>query len=125
MLVPSLPSVRHCFGFTNCIVCANLLPPLSCLCSFSGPNASGSVTMFLSRLGDTPLLGKEHELRLARVLQKGSALLSVAAALRAQLGREPAPAEMAAEAGLPLEEAKLRLNNREEAKDLLLQYNLR
>ncbi|GAB4818290.1 hypothetical protein N2152v2_005336 [Parachlorella kessleri] len=93
--------------------------------SLPGASSSGSVSMFLGMLGDTPILSKEQEMRLARVLQKGRRLQVKAAALLEALGREPSHAELAAHTKLPEAEVSLRLSNQQEAKDLLLQYNLR
>lgn len=85
----------------------------------------GAVGVFISRLGNTPVLEKEHEMRLARILQKGARLQSAAASLAEELGRPATTAELAGAVGLSAEEMERRLHNREEAKDLLLQYNLR
>ena len=73
------------------------------------------------------VLGKEQEARLAAILQKGRQLELLAARLAKQRGGALlCDAELAAVAGVPTgAEVAQRRANQMEAKDLLMQYNVR
>jgi hypothetical protein len=85
------------------------------------------MTSFMKGTSNTPVLGKGAEARLAAILQRGRQLDFLAASLKkAGKGRTISDAELAAEAGLvgPADVARRR-KNAAEARDLLLQYNVR
>ena len=149
-------------------------PPTSCLthhrrspphppthpCS-GAPGSEGAIAAYLTALGNTPVLGRAQEARLAAIMQKGRQVEAVAARLAAakakaggagggaaaaaagalrpnsaEARREAAAAaaaaaarvsdaEVAAACGLPAGEVAARRVNQREAKDLLMQYNVR
>lgn len=98
-------------------------PPLfHLLCS-----PADAITSYFRALGNTPVLGRAKEARLAGILQRGRQLEALAAQLG---GGAPAGgadlAALAAAAGLrSAADAAQVLMNRREAKDLLMQHNVR
>ncbi len=62
---------------------------------FSGRAGDNAVASFIRSLGDTRVLSREVELRLARIVAKGAALERAVVARQTALGRPLAPAEAA------------------------------
>ncbi|KAI3427430.1 hypothetical protein D9Q98_010345 [Chlorella vulgaris] len=96
----------------------------------SGSSSDISVmSSFMRSLGNTAVLSRQQEARLASILQKGLALGRVAERLAAAQGCPAADVSheaLAAAAGLPSPvDAAQQLCNQREAKDLLMQYNVR
>lgn len=87
------------------------------------------MSSYLRALGNTPVLGRAQEARLAGILQKGRQLEALAASLAADRPAGAAGADLgalAAAAGLSsAADAAQVLMNRREAKDLLMQHNVR
>ncbi|KAK9804222.1 hypothetical protein WJX72_001922 [[Myrmecia] bisecta] len=85
-----------------------------------------AVSVFLHNLGHTGLLSKEQEVRLARIVHRGLRAEEARARLAVALDRPPTHKHLASELGLQ-SEAHLAeiLHNMAEAKDLMIQYNLR
>ncbi|KAL4426007.1 hypothetical protein ABPG75_010023 [Micractinium tetrahymenae] len=88
-----------------------------------------AMSSYFRSLGNTPVLGRAQEARLAGILQKGRQLEALASRLA---GGQPGGAPgvdlgaLAAAAGLRgAADAAQVLMNRREAKDLLMQYNVR
>ncbi|KAL3145538.1 hypothetical protein ABBQ32_003364 [Trebouxia sp. C0010 RCD-2024] len=91
---------------------------------------SSAVSMFLYDLGDATILTREEEGRLSNIFQKGLALTACEAALLGQLQRRPTEAEVMAAVtgdlhGLSKEQLHQVKVNMEEARQLLIQFNLR
>jgi DNA-directed RNA polymerase sigma subunit (sigma70/sigma32) len=87
------------------------------------------MSSFMRSLGNTAVLSRQQEACLASILQKGLALGRVAERLAAAQGCPVADVSheaLAAAAGLPSPvDAAQQLCNQREAKDLLMQYNVR
>ena len=95
------------------------------------PARSGSDIMstYMRNLGNTAVLSRQQEAALAGILQRGIQLQALAERLAAERGCDVAAvdaAALAAAAGLPsAADVAQRLANQREAKDLLMQYNVR
>ncbi len=85
------------------------------------------MSSYFRALGNTPVLGREKEARLAGILQKGRELELLATELAGGGPRTSVDlGALAAAAGLSsAADAAQVLMNRREAKDLLMQHNVR
>eukprot|EP00967_Tisochrysis_lutea_P112274 scaffold177169_cov31-Tisochrysis_lutea.AAC.1 len=82
-------------------------------------------THYLRKLQPAPLLTQHEEIALARSFQQLLALRRVLSDLERELGRRPAPAELAERTGLSAAEVVQQLREGEAARDKMLVSNLR